>query len=88
MDFPDAYAGWNYVSSFGSIISLVAVFIFMYIIYRTFTDNITVNANYWYSPEMFEIDTDAERIYSLEWTQNSPPTFHTYEELPYMVSTK
>jgi heme/copper-type cytochrome/quinol oxidase subunit 1 len=87
MDFPDAYAGWNYVSSFGSIISLVAVFIFMYVIYRTFTDNISVNANYWYSPEMFEIDTDAERIYSLEWTQNSPPVFHTYEELPYLIKS-
>jgi len=46
MDFPDAYAGWNYVSSFGSIISLVAVFLFMYILYRTFTDNVTVGAKF------------------------------------------
>jgi len=87
MDFPDAYAGWNYVSSFGSIISLVAVFLFIYIIFRIFTDNETVNANYWHSPEMFEIDTDAQRVYSLEWIQNSPPVFHTYEELPYLIKS-
>lgn len=88
MDFPDAYAGWNYVSSFGSIVSLVAVFLFMYVCYRTFTDNVTVSGDYWYSPQMFELEGDTKSTTSLEWTQNSPPTFHTYEELPYMVSTK
>jgi cytochrome c oxidase subunit 1 len=45
-DFPDAYIGFNYISSFGSLISLVAVFIFLYIIYRIFTDAITVSGNY------------------------------------------
>jgi len=45
-DFPDAYADFNFISSFGSIVSLVAVFIFMYIIYRIFTDGVTVSGNY------------------------------------------
>jgi heme/copper-type cytochrome/quinol oxidase subunit 1 len=45
-DFPDAYAGFNYISSFGSIISVVAVTIFMYVLYRTFTDAIPVSSNY------------------------------------------
>ena len=88
MDFPDAYAGWNYVSSFGSIISLVAVFLFMYILYRIFTDNVSVGANYWHSPQMFSIDTDTQELTSLEWANTSPPTFHTYEELPYLVISK
>jgi len=87
-DFPDAYAGFNYISSFGSIISLVAVFIFMYIIYRLFTDGVEVSSNYWHSPELFELESDVVGVQSLEWTQTSPPTFHTYEELPYLVSTK
>lgn len=85
-DFPDAYAGFNYISSFGSIISLVAVFIFMYILYRIFTDAIPVSANYWHSPDLFDLSTDTTTVTTLEWSQTSPPTFHTYEELPYLVS--
>jgi cytochrome c oxidase subunit 1 len=45
-DFPDAYIGFNYISSFGSIVSLIAVFIFMYIIYRIFADCEEVSSNY------------------------------------------
>jgi cytochrome c oxidase subunit 1 len=45
-DFPDAYAGFNYLSSFGSIVSVIAVLIFLYILYRTFTDNVLVGKNY------------------------------------------
>jgi cytochrome c oxidase subunit 1 len=36
-DYPDAYAGWNAVASFGSIISLVSAGFFFYIIYTSFT---------------------------------------------------
>jgi cytochrome c oxidase subunit 1 len=45
-DFPDAYTDFNYISSFGSIVSLVAVFMFMYILYRIFTDAVPVSSNY------------------------------------------
>jgi heme/copper-type cytochrome/quinol oxidase subunit 1 len=64
------------------------VFIFMYIIYRIFADCEEVSSNYWHSPELFELESDVVGVQSLEWTQTSPPTFHTYEELPYLVSTK
>jgi len=87
-DFPDAYAGFNYVSSVGSIISLVAVVLFMIVLYRIFTDAIPVSSNYWHSPEFFEIEGDIVTVPSLEWTQTSPPVFHTYEELPYLVESK
>jgi len=89
-DYPDAYAGWNYISSFGSIISLVAVFIFIYVLFRIFTDAAPLpngNSNYWASHEFFNKDSDASStpVTSLEWAQTSPPSFHTYEELPYVV---
>ena len=87
-DFPDAYAGWNYISSFGSIVSVVAVFTFLLVIYRTLTDGKAVNGNYWRSLELFEQTTDTPNIHSLEWTQTSPPALHTYNELPYLVATK
>jgi cytochrome c oxidase subunit 1 len=88
-DFPEGYADWNYVSSFGSIISAVAVFIFMYVLFRTFTDHIPVSANYWESREFFSAKTDPVSVPTLEWTQQSPPAIHTFNELPYLVeSTK
>jgi len=39
-DYADGFAYYNYISSMGSIISLVGVFIFVYIIYRLLTDEI------------------------------------------------
>lgn len=87
-DFPDAYAGWNYVSSFGSMLSLVGVFVFIYLLYRIFVDAVPVTGNYWHTPEFFDNKQDTPAITTLEWVHSSPPTFHTYEELPYLVSSK
>jgi len=36
-DYPDAYAGWNAVSSYGSFISVGATFFFFYVVYVTLT---------------------------------------------------
>ena len=35
-DYPDAFSIWNAVSSFGSLISVVATVLFIYIIYNIF----------------------------------------------------
>ena len=35
-DYPDAYILWNYVASIGSLISLVGVILFLYIVYSIF----------------------------------------------------
>jgi len=37
-DYPDAFAGWNYIASIGSSISVVAAFLFCYIIYDGLTN--------------------------------------------------
>ncbi len=39
-DYPDAFAQWNAISSFGSNISIVSILLFFYIIYYTFTNKI------------------------------------------------
>jgi len=33
-DYPDAFAGWNWVSSLGSMISILATVLFLYIVFR------------------------------------------------------
>ena len=37
-DYPDAYTGWNMISSFGSLISVVATMLFAYVVYDTFAN--------------------------------------------------
>jgi len=44
-DFPDAYAGWNAVASFGSYLSLFSALFFFYIIYITLTKGNEVKKN-------------------------------------------
>lgn len=36
-DYPDAYAGWNLICSFGSMISFASSFLFLYIVFKIFT---------------------------------------------------
>ena len=37
-DYPDAYAGWNTVASFGSYISALSTLLFLYIVFFTLTE--------------------------------------------------
>jgi cytochrome c oxidase subunit 1 len=48
-DYPDAFAGWNSVSSFGSMISFFSTILFFYIVYRALTgqDGKSTERNPW-----------------------------------------
>ena len=89
-DYPDAYAEWNAISSFGSIISVIATVLFGYIIYDLFINGKPVANSPWEMPEYFESMIDlrekreivSEAAESLEWATKSPAGFHTYEEVP------
>lgn len=87
-DFADGFAYYNYISSLGSIISLVAVFIFVYLIFRLLTDGIPAVEQNWSQVEFFDYKDTKPFSYSLEWLQDTPPALHTYNELPYLVSNK
>ena len=70
-DYPDAYAGWNYVSSIGSMLSVVSLVVFFTAVIHAFMRQKAVEANYW-----------GEGATTLEWTLASPPPFHQFNELP------
>jgi cytochrome c oxidase subunit 1 len=84
-DYPDAFAGWNMVSSFGSIVSVVATFLFLYIVFNQLTVGNIVSKDPWHLPQFF---TDFLRKIinrtssSLEWTLTSPPKPHAFVTLP------
>ena len=37
-DYADSYTGWNVVSSYGSLVSVVAIVVFIYVIYDIFAN--------------------------------------------------
>jgi cytochrome c oxidase subunit 1 len=43
-DYPDAFAGWNYICSLGSIISALSAVFFMVILYQSNTKNTALKA--------------------------------------------
>lgn len=84
-DYPDAFAGWNIISSVGSIISAVSVVVFLYMIYESLAAKVTAPANPWGNPELFDALTDTRVESTLEWVYASPTPIHTYLELPYIA---
>ncbi len=70
-DYPQAYAGWNYVSSIGSYIAGFSALFFLFIVYRIFADKIKVGENPW-----------GAGAKTIEWTVSSPPAYHTFDTLP------
>jgi len=84
-DYPDSFAGWNLISSLGSIISLVSVGLFLYIIYAQLVYGKVVSRNPWTRPEFYLdiLQTLLSRSFpSLEWGLNSPPKVHPFTTLP------
>ena len=74
-DYPDAFAGWNFVSSLGSYLSALGVVVFFYGMVLAFTRKVQAADNPW-----------GPGATTLEWTLPSPPPFHQFNELPLIKS--
>jgi cytochrome c oxidase subunit 1 len=88
-DYPDAFAGWNIISSFGSIISVVATWLFLYIVYIQLVEGKTTSRYPWLIPQFYSdsLQTLLNRSYnSLEWALTSPPKPHAFVSLPLQSS--
>src|SRR5215470_4471815 len=70
-DYPDAFAGWNYVSSIGAFIAGVGVIVFLLTMAEAFMRKRKAADNPW-----------GVGATTLEWTLSSPPPFHQFNELP------
>ena len=70
-DYPEAFAGWNFVASIGAFIGGLSMVFFLIGVYRTFTSKEHLADNYW-----------GEGATTLEWTVASPAPHHTFAELP------
>jgi cytochrome c oxidase subunit 1 len=71
VDYPDAFYGWNLISSIGSYISALGLVVFFVVIIHAFVRKQHAADNPW-----------GVGATTLEWTVSSPPPFHTFEVLP------
>ena len=84
-DYPDAFTGWNLISSIGSIVSVIASLLFLHIVYLQLVEGKAVFGNPWANAELF---SDLLRILrgrhatGLEWALQSPPKPHAFTSLP------
>jgi cytochrome c oxidase subunit I len=71
IDYPDAFAGWNMVSSIGAYISFASTLFFFGLMFWSLRNGKRATADYW--------NTGGT---TWEWTVSSPPPFHTFEDIP------
>jgi len=68
-DYPDFYAGWNFIARVGSIISVISALIFIFTLWEGLASQRSV---------IFRFHTRA----SLEFNHSFPPITHSYASLP------
>jgi cytochrome c oxidase subunit I len=71
VDYPDAFHGWNLVSSIGSYISGFGILVFFFGVALAFVRKEKAANNPW-----------GAGATTLEWTLSSPPPFHQFSTLP------
>jgi cytochrome c oxidase subunit I len=70
-DYPDAFKGWNYVSSLGACLSFSAALFFIFVMIYTLCRGKKCPANPW-----------GPGADTLEWTVSSPPPYHSFDHQP------
>lgn len=73
IDYPDAYAYWNEISSYGAYLAGMATVWFIITVIYTQLFGKKAEDNYW--------DVQPQSM-TLEWTLSSPPPFHQFEIQP------
>lgn len=84
-DYPDAFRGWNLISSLGSIVSVVATWLFLDVLYKQLVNGVSVARYPWVEAQFYTdyLQHYLNRSYgSLEWALNSPPKPHAFASLP------
>jgi len=76
IDYPDAYAMWNLVSSIGMIPVTLGVVVWLVAIVESLVAKRVAGDNPW-----------GEGATTLEWTLSSPPPFHQFATLPRIAGT-
>ncbi|WP_158916747.1 cytochrome c oxidase subunit I [Caulobacter sp. S45] len=73
VDYPDAFAFWNRISTDGYMIAALGVVVFLVMLVEAAVRRRKAEANPW-----------GEGATTLEWTLSSPPPYHQFNDLPHI----
>jgi cytochrome c oxidase subunit 1 len=76
VDYPDAFEGWNNISSIGSYVTMAATIFFIFVVFYSIKKGKAAGNNPW-----------GEGANTLEWTIPSPPEYHSFTTQPVIKDT-
>jgi len=98
-DYPDAYAGWNSIATFGSMISVFSVIVLLFVISSMTDTEAKANKTTFMTWEVKPYFTVTSPLTSkdntldfyikanhssLEWSADTPPKYHSFVQSPIM----
>lgn len=84
--YPDAFVGWNLVSSWGSILSIISVVVALYSVQVQITNGLNEEEEVQTTPDFTESNLMRDqRSSDLELILDRPANFHTFNELPILL---
>ena len=85
--YPDAFIGWNMISSWGSIMSIISVIVGLYNVSIQFENGENEEVELHVTPDYLESNLlRDERSSDLELILNKPANYHTFNELPILLN--
>lgn len=85
--YPDAFIGWNWVSSWGSVLSVISVIVGLYSVNVQLTNGDNELEEIQVTPDFTESNlTRTVRSSDIELILDRPMNYHTYAELPILLN--
>ena len=87
--YPDAFIGWNWVASWGSIMSIISVLVGLYSVQVQLTNGENEAEEVQVTPDFLESNnTRSQRSSDIELILDRPVHFHSFNELPILIETR
>lgn len=85
--YPDAFVGWNYISSIGSMISIISVLVGLRSVQIQLENGENENEEIQVTPDFVESNLTRDvRDSDIELILARPAEYHTFSELPVLTS--
>ena len=85
VDYPDAFKGWNEISSLGSLISVFSLIAFGLLLYRSFASEKINHDAIWSLTHYWSPVSDSKAMVqvipnSMEWAVRTPVPHHSFDD--------